>query len=90
MPTLVALSRMVFVIEWCFTPLLTVFQSCHGDGFCQEDFKRFQKFLSFVAISTRDFEGIKFFQSKSEEDHGRNISVKFHQSRISIFREEGV
>ena len=27
---------------------------------------------------------------KSEEDHGRNISVKFHQNPISSSREEDV
>ena len=26
----------------------------------------------------------------SEDDHGRNISVKFHQNPISSFREEDV
>ena len=52
-------------------------------------FKDFEKKLSFVAVATRVFEGIKFFQN-SEEDHSRNISVKFHQNRIRRFREEDV
>ena len=30
------------------------------------------------------------FFKKPEEDHGRNISVKFHQNPISSFREEDV
>ena len=31
----------------------------------------------------------KFFK-KFEEDHGKNISVKFHQNPVSSFREEDV
>ena len=56
------------------------------------DKKIFKDFKNacFVAMATRDFEGIKFFQRNSEEDHGRNISVKFHQNPISSFREEDV
>ena len=30
------------------------------------------------------------FPRNSEDDHGRNISVKFHQNRISSFREKDV
>ena len=51
-------------------------------------FKDFKKKLSFVAMATRVFEAIKFFKKNSEEDHGRNISVKFHQNLISSFRED--
>ena len=36
------------------------------------------------------FKGIKLFTKNSEEDHGRNISVKFHQNLINSFREEYV
>ena len=41
-------------------------------------------------MATRVFQGIKFFKKNSEEDHGRNISVKFHQNPISSFREDDV
>ena len=50
-------------------------------------FEDFNFFLNFVAIATRVFEGIKFFKN-SEEDHGRNISMKFHQNPIGSFRDE--
>ena len=57
----------------------------------KKTFQRFQKNLSFVAMATTVFKGIKCFQilsRNSEEDHGRNISVKFHQNPISSFRED--
>ena len=54
-----------------------------------QDFQKFQNFLSFVAMATRIFEGISLSRN-SEKDHGRNISVKFHQNLISSFREEDV
>ena len=47
-------------------------------------FKDFKKF----SVATRVFEGIKFFQKNSEEDHGRNISVKFDKNPIGSFRED--
>ena len=53
-------------------------------------FKVFKFFFSFVAMAITVFDGIKFFQENSEEDHGRNISVKFHQNPISSFREKDV
>ena len=53
-------------------------------------FKDLKKHLSFVAMATRVFEGIKLFQKNFEKDHGRNISEKFHQNPISGFREENV
>ena len=53
-------------------------------------FNDFKKKFSFVAMATRVFEGIKFFPRNSEEDHARNISVKFHQNRISSFKEKDV
>ena len=53
-------------------------------------FNDLKKKLSFVAMATRFSEGIKFFQKNSEEDHSRNISVKFHQNPSSSFREEDV
>ena len=33
---------------------------------------------------------IQFFSKISEEDHGRIISVKFHQNWIGSFREEDI
>ena len=39
-------------------------------------------------MATRGFEGIRFFQEISKEDHGMNISVKFHQNPVRSFREE--
>ena len=62
-------------------------------GFMVSDkkiFKDFKKKFSFVAMATRVFEGIKLFKKNSEEDHGRDISVKFHQNPIGSFREEDV
>ena len=54
-------------------------------------FKDFKKKKKFVAMATRVFEGIKFLNKKKkkklEENHGRNIFVKFHQNRIYSFRE---
>ena len=44
-------------------------------------FEDFKKFSSFVAMATRIFEGISLSRN-SEDDHGRNISVKFHQNLI--------
>ena len=41
-------------------------------------------------MATTVFDGIKFFSRNSEEDHARNIPVKFHQNPISGFREEDV
>ena len=51
-------------------------------------FKDFSFFLSFIAMATRVLEGIKLFKKNSEDDHDRNISVKFHQNWISGFRED--
>ena len=45
-------------------------------GFRQKYFQRFQKIISFVAMATTVFEGIKFFQ--------------FHQNPISSVREGDV
>ena len=49
-------------------------------------FQRFKKKLSFVAMATRVFEGIIFFQEILRRT--RNISVKFHENPVSSFREE--
>ena len=53
-------------------------------------FKYLKKKISFVAMATRVFKGIKFFKKNFEEDHRRNTSVKFHQNPISSFREKDV
>ena len=66
------------------------FGSSKPYGFWQEDFKRFKIFLSFVAMATRIFDGIKFLKKNAEEDHGRNISVEFHQNPMSSFKVEDV
>ena len=50
------------LIETHCVKLHAKFGSSKPYGYWQEDFQRFQKFLSFVAISYRVFEGIKFFQ----------------------------
>ena len=50
-------------------------------------FKGFDFFLSFVAMATTVFEGIKFFQ-EILKDRGRNISAKSHKNWISSFRED--
>ena len=47
----------------------------------------FKDFLSSVVMATRVFEESNSFK-KSEEDVGRNISVKFHKNRISSCRED--
>ena len=57
------------------------FGSSKLNGFWQEDFERFKK-LSFVTMA--------ILSRNSEEDYGRNISVKFHQNPISSFREDDV
>ena len=41
-------------------------------------------------MATGVFKGIKLFQEIFKGDHGRNISVKFHQNLIGSFREEDV
>ena len=47
-------------------------------------FKDFKKFS--VLLPWRN----QILSRNSEEDHARNISVKFHQNPISSFREEDV
>ena len=39
-------------------------------------------------MATTVFERNHIISRNSEEDHGRNIYVKFHQSGIGSFREE--
>ena len=51
-----------------------------------KDFKKVLVLLPWQPV----FERIKFLQKNSEEDHCRNISVKFHQNPISSFSEEDV
>ena len=55
-----------------------------------QDFLRFQICLCFVAKGNQSFRRNQILSRNSEEDHGRNISVKFHQNAISSFREEDV
>ena len=50
------------LIETHQVKLHAKFGSSRPYGFWQEDFQRFKKKLSFVAMATRVFEGIKFFQ----------------------------
>ena len=47
----------------------------------------FQNFFSFVAMATTVFDN-QIISRNSEEDHGRNTSVKFPQNPISSFRED--
>ena len=55
-----------------------------------KDFKKKKKKRKkrFVAIATRVFLRNQILSRTSEEDHSRNISVKFHQNPISSFRED--
>ena len=41
-------------------------------------------------MATRVFERNQILSKNSEMDHGRNISVRFHQNPMSSFREEDV
>ena len=50
-------------------------------------FKDFKKFLVLLPWQTELLKESDSFK-KSEEDHGRNISGKFHQNLISSFRED--
>ena len=50
-------------------------------------FKDFIFFFSFVAMAT-SLRRNQILSRNSEEDYGRNISVKFHQNPISSFRED--
>ena len=51
-----------------------------------KDFKKFSVLLPWQPEFLED----QIISRNSEEDHGRNISVKFHQNPISSFREEDV
>ena len=48
----------------------------------------FKDFENFLVLLPWQPESSSF--KKSEEDHGRNISVKFYQYQIRSFREEDV
>ena len=56
------------------------------------DKKIFKDFIFFLVFLLWQLQFLKESNSfnKSEEDYGRNISVKFHQNPISSFREEDV
>ena len=61
-------------------------------GLMASDKKIFKDFIFFLVLLLWQPEYLKESNSlkKSEEDYGRNISVKFHQNSISSFREEHV
>ena len=50
-------------------------------------FSKFFKIFSVLLPLQPDFLTESNFFKKSKEDHGRNISVKFHQNPISSFRK---
>ena len=52
-------------------------------------FKDFKKFSVLLPWQPEFLKESNYFKN-SEEDHGGNISVKFHQNPISSFREEDV
>ena len=56
-------------------------------GFLQEDFQRFQ-FLSFVAIATRVFERIKFFQEILKRTMAGTFLWNFIKIRWGIWEEK--
>ena len=53
-------------------------------------FKDFKKKNKFCCHGNQSFLRNKILSRNYEEDHGRNISVKFHKNPISSFREEDV
>ena len=56
------------------------------------DKKTFKDFNSFLVLLPWQPKVLKnqILSKNSEEDNGRNISLKCHQNRISSFREEDV
>ena len=52
-------------------------------------FKDFKKFSVLLPWQPELLQESNYFK-KSEEDHDRNMPVKFHQNLISSFREEDV
>ena len=52
-------------------------------------FKDFKKFSVLLPWQPEFLKESNYFKN-SEEDHGGNISVKFHQNSISSFSEEDV
>ena len=57
-------------------------------GLMVSDKKIFKDFKKISVLLPWQPELLK--ESNSEEDHGRNISVKFHQNPTSSFREKDV
>ena len=49
-----------------------------------------QKVFRTISHNMIGYKSTFFVQALPEEDHGRNISVKFHQNPMSSFREEDV
>ena len=54
------------------------------------DNKIFKKFEVLLPWQPEFLKESIFFSKKSEEDHGRNIAVKFHENPMNSFREEDV
>ena len=48
-----------------------------------KDFKNFQ----LCCHGNQSFRRNQMLSRNSEEDHGRNITVNFHQNRVSSFRD---
>ena len=51
-------------------------------------FKDLKKIKVLLPWETEFLKESNSFKKKPVKDHGRNISVKFHQNRISSFRED--
>ena len=56
-------------------------------GLMVSDKKIFKDFIFLLVLLLWQLEFLKESRN-SEEDYGRNISVKFHQNPISSFRED--
>ena len=67
-------------------PNLVALELMVSDKKIFKDFKNFSVLLPWQPEFLKESNYLK----NSEEDHGRNISVKFHQNPISSFREEDV
>ena len=61
-------------------------------GLMVSDKKIFKDFKKFSVLLPWQPEFLKesIIYKNSKEDHGRNISVKYHQNPLSSFREEDV
>ena len=70
--------------EPCYMPNLVALGLMASDKKIFKDFGFFQ----FCCYGNQSFWRIQILSRNSEEDYGRNISVKFHQNPISSFRED--